>query len=390
MTWKMAAAGILGLVLGVGLMGCDKGGKDISSLSKEVRRGQDPVVAATVNGKPIFVDDVTVEAVVRGQIKLGDEIDPNSDEFYQILQDLIETRLLAQEAEARGLDKSADVKHRLEIARERILANVLNEHLRDTILTDAAVKRFYRENLKLLGRGQLVHARHILLPTKEAAIAAKLRLDRGEPFETVAYEVSTDRTTGGEGGDLGFKVPDNYPEALQDIMKTAPIGQIVGPIQSDLGWHLVRVEERRQQEPPSLESMRNQLEANLWFPEQRRVVERLRGAARIELFVDEQRRPGVAARPGMEAPAAAAGTETPAPTAPAPIPVNPQASAAEPAPATTPSLPLPLPLPRPLPLAPAKPASPPPAAKPAGPLQIKPNPDLPIPATTAKPGERET
>lgn len=301
MNWKTIAAGIIGLALGAGLVACDQGGKDVSSLSREVRRGQDPVVAATVNGKPIFVDDVTVEAVVRGQVKLGEEIDPASDEFYQILQDLIETRLLAQEAEARGLDKAPDVKHRLEIARERILANVLNEHLRDTILTDAAVKRFYRENLKLLGRGQLVHARHILLATKEAAIQAKLRLDRGEPFETVAYEVSIDRATGGEGGDLGFKVPDNYPEALQDIMKTAPIDQVVGPVQSDIGWHLVKVVERRQQEPPTLESMRAQLEANLWFPEQRRVVERLRSAARVELFVDEQRRPGVAARPGMAA-----------------------------------------------------------------------------------------
>jgi peptidyl-prolyl cis-trans isomerase C len=382
MKMKIAAVAILGLALGVGLMACDQGGQDVSTLSKEVRRGQDPVVAATVNGKPIFVDDVTVEAVVRGQLKLGEEIDPNSDEFYQILQDLIETRLLAQEAEARGLDKSSDVKHRLEIARERILANVLNEHLRDTILTDAAVKRFYRENLKLLGRGQLVHARHILLGTKEAAIAAKLRLDRGEPFETVAYEVSIDRTTGGEGGDLGFKVPDNYPEALQDIMKTAPIGQVVGPVQSDIGWHLVRVEERRQQEPPSLESMRSQLESNLWFPEQRRVVERLRNAARIELFVDDQRRPGVAARPGLDAPAEAGTGEPPAP---APAPVDPGSAAAEPAPAAGPQI-LPLPLPRPLAPAPAKP----PTAQPKpGPLPLKPAPEE-IPAPPPKPSERET
>ena len=381
MNMKIAAAAIVGLALGVGLMACDQGGQDVSTLSKEVRRGQDPVVAATVNGKPIFVDDVTVEAVVRGQLKLGEEIDPGGDEFYQILQDLIETRLLAQEAEARGLDKSSDVKHRLEIARERILANVLNEHLRDTILTDAAVKRFYRENLKLLGRGQLVHARHILLASKEAAIAAKLRLDRGEPFETVAYEVSIDRTTGGEGGDLGFKVPDNYPEALQDIMKTAAIGQVVGPVQSDIGWHLVRVEERRQQEPPSLESMRNQLESNLWFPEQRRVVERLRNAARIELFVDDQRRPGVAARPGLDAPAEAGAGE---PAAPAPSPADPGPAAAEPAPAG-PQI-LPLPLPRPLAPAPAKPPAA--QAKPS-PLPLKPAPDE-LPAPPPKPSERET
>lgn len=389
MKWKTIAAVIFGVALGAGLVACDQG-SNVSSLSREVRRGQDPVVAATVNGKPIFVDDVTVEAVVRGQVKLGEDIDPTSDEFYQILQDLIETRLLAQEAEARGLDKSPDVKHRLEIARERILANVLNEHLRDTILTDAAVKRFYRENLKLLGRGQLVHARHILLPTKEAAIQAKLRLDRGEPFETVAYEVSIDRTTGGEGGDLGFKVPDNYPEALQDIMKTAPIGQVVGPVQSDIGWHLVRVEERRQQEPPTLESMRSQLEANLWFPEQRRVVERLRSAARVELFVDEQRRPGVAARPGMEAPAAdgGGGDAGAAPAPSAPVDPAPDVSAAEPAPATPQTLPLPLP--RPLAPAPAKPGTAPGGTKPS-PLPLRPAPDEVAPsAVPAKPGERET
>src|SRR3972149_10683950 len=92
---------------------------------KAERRGgtlTEPTVAAMVNDKPIYVDDVLAEAVAQGVIKEGEDLDPASPAFYQITEDLIETRLFAIEAEARALAKEPDVRHRLDVARERILA----------------------------------------------------------------------------------------------------------------------------------------------------------------------------------------------------------------------------------------------------------------------------
>lgn len=265
----------------------------------------DPVVAATVNGKPIYVTDVLVEAARRGVIKPGQELDPTSDNFYQILQDLIELRLLAIEAEARDLDKSAEARHRLDQARTVVLAAILDEHLRSTLVSEQQLRRLYTEQARLLSDRELVHARHIQLATEEQARVARTRLDRGEPFETVAFEMSQDRVSGGEGGDLGFVQPDNYPQEFAAALRTVGIGEVAGPVRSESGWHIIRVEERRREEPPTFEALRPRLVQELYWSELRQLVERLRGDARIELFLEE-RAPGFAPAGEARAPADAA------------------------------------------------------------------------------------
>ena len=205
-----AAAAALGLALAAcGPTGQYPNGRPAAPLT-------DPVVAATVNGKPIYIDDVLAEAVARGAIKEGEDLPSSSPVFYQVMEDLIETRLMANEAEARGLDKNGDVRHRLDSARERILANVLNENIAATALRDSAIERMYREQVRLLKQGREVRARHILFDTKEAALAAKRRLDNGELFEALAYELSKDRASATDGGDLGYFLPEAMPDALRE------------------------------------------------------------------------------------------------------------------------------------------------------------------------------
>jgi peptidyl-prolyl cis-trans isomerase C len=387
-------AAVSALLLAALAAACNPAPKSGGVGSSEITKGADPVVAATVNGKPIYVDDVTVEATVRGLIKVGDELPPSSDVFYQVLQDLIETRLMANEAEARGLDKQPDVKHRLDVARERILANVLHENMRESVLNEKKIKDYYRDQMRIRGDGMTVRARHILLKTRESAAAAKVRLDRGEPFETVAYDSSIDRTTGGEGGDLGPRDPQSFPEPLQDAIKSAPIGQISGPIQTEAGWHLIRVDERKTADPPSLESMRRQLEANLLWPEQRRTVERLKSQARIELFIDEAS--PVPPRGAMTPPADSEPPRTDAMPPPADAPAVPMGPAGAAGGGVDPNRPgaaadiAPAPgaaaKPQPgKPLPPAAQAQPRPRPTPAPPPAAEP--ELPPPP---QPGERET
>lgn len=260
----------------------------------------DPIVAATVNGKPIYISDVEAEATVRGMIREGEELDATSDEFFQVLEDLVETRLFAMEAEKRQIDRNADVRHRLERARELILAGALNDQIRDTALDESAVERMYRDQVRLLRSGREVHLRQIVLGGKDAAAAAKRRLDAGEAFEALAYELSLDRTTATEGGDMGFLLPEGLPDGLREAAGATPVGQIAGPIQTSQGWHLIKIDERREEAPPSIESLRPRIEQWLMFEETRRIVEKLKSQARIERFMEEGR---VAAGPGGTAPA---------------------------------------------------------------------------------------
>lgn len=340
----------------------------------------DPVVAATVNGKPIYIDDVLAEAVARGAIKEGEDLPSTSPIFYQIMEDLIETRLMANEAEARGLDKNGDVRHRLDSARERILANVLNENIAATALRDSAIERMYREQVRLLKQGREVRARHILLDTREAALAAKRRLDDGALFEALAYELSRDRASATDGGDLGYFLPEAMPDGLREVCEETPVGQIGGPVKTDKGWHLVKIEERRDASPPSMEEMRPKIVQWLMFEEQRRVVDKLKGSARIARITEQPN--GITAKPSLPAPEAAPDAPPEAPPAPPPEATPPpQASAPAAPPARKPPSGVIAQAPRP---------APPPPITFAPPAAIDPAPVTPPVTPAPAPGDRET
>jgi peptidyl-prolyl cis-trans isomerase C len=306
-SWRPLASALAALLLVGALAAC--GDVLRRNADKGESPGAAPIVAATVNGKPIYISDVEAEATVRGLIREGEEFDATSDEFYQILEDLIETRLFAMEAETRQLDRNADVRHRLDRARELILAGALNDQIRNTALDEAAVERMYREQARLRRNGREVHLRHALFATKEAAQTAKRRLDSGaSTFAEIAYDQSIDRVSGAEGGDLGFRLPDDLPDTVREAAAATQVGQVAGPFQTTEGWNLLKVEERREEAPPSKESLRPRIEQWLMFEEQRRLVEKLKAQARIERIIEENT--GVAAGRETPAPAGAGRSRT--------------------------------------------------------------------------------
>lgn len=329
---------------GMGLAACGRKGGDHAAPSIS-----DPIVAATVNGKPIYVSDVQSEAVERGLIREGEELDEGSDQFYQILEDLIETRLFSMEAESRQLDRNADVRHRVERARELILAGALNDQIQQTAIDEDSIAKMYKEQIRVLRSSREVHLREMVFDSREAATAAKRRLDNGEAFEALAYQLSVDRRTAAEGGDMGWVIPEQLPEVLRSPASSTAVGQTNGPFQSDKGWMLLKVEDRREEAPPSLAALRPQIERWLMFEEQRKLVEQLKSKAKIERLVEQNKgfaTPGAAAaqdaageaRRGSDpevplGPGALAGSVEPAPVSPttpglAPAPASPLGDAA--------------------------------------------------------------
>jgi peptidyl-prolyl cis-trans isomerase C len=352
------------LAVGLVLSGCGLGrnsGSDGSGLT-------DPVVAATVNGRPIYIEDVRAHAVQRGILQEGEDLDANSDAFYFALEELIQFRLFAMEAEARGLDREPDIRRRLENARERVLAAAIYEEVDARATDQDAIERLYRENTARLGQGQEIHLRHIQFDTREAAEAAKRRLDQGERFEALAFEVSTDRGTAPDGGDLGFQAVNDLKQEIRELTDRVNVGQVAGPVLVENTWHLFRVEDRRERGVPSLETLRPRIVEWLRFQEISELQERLEGDARIERLretepgaepggevtapaddvpatptPDAEARPGSPEPPPFPFPMGPGGvygtppSETPATQAPAPAPVVAPPAAAPAAPPATPA-----------------------------------------------------
>lgn len=261
----------------------------------------DSAVAATVNGRPIYIEDVRAHAVARGWLQETEDLDANSDAFYLALEELIEIRLFSMEAEARGLDRQPDVRRQLENARERVLANAIYEEIDQRAVDPEAIERLYRENASRLGSGEEIHLRHIEFATREAAEAAKRRLEQGERFEAIAFEQNTD----GEGGDLGFAAVADLAPAVREAVADATVGALVGPVPLQNTWQIFRVEDRRAGGVPSLETLRPRIVDWLRYQAITQLNERLARDARIERL-----------RTPEETPEAGGDTSAPADAAP--------------------------------------------------------------------------
>lgn len=256
---------------------------------------------ARVAGETIWASDVKREAVAQGLIGEGEPLDVTSSLFRRVLEEVIDQKLLAREAERRGLDKSPMVQRRLQVTRDRILGDVLVEAVVNGTITDQAVERLYQEQVNLARDTDELRIRLILSRTREEAETVRGVLGTGAAFEAVAAESSIDEATRFSGGDLGYRTLDVLPEAFQNALRDQPAGSTVGPFQTEGGWAIVRIEDRRRETAPTLEQARPQIVRYLTYDGVRQLLEQLRGRAEVEILLDAE------SRTAIEEPASAPG-----------------------------------------------------------------------------------
>ncbi|MCG9917359.1 MAG: peptidylprolyl isomerase [Phenylobacterium sp.] len=314
--------GLAAVLTAVGLLlaACgDRGGDE-----RPPQPGDEAV--AKVDGKTVWASDVKREAVAQALIGEGEPLDISSDLFRRVLDEVIDQKLLAAEALSRNLDEDPVAQRRLAAARERILGDMLVETVVSDAVNENAIRSLYQEQLKLARQSEEIRARQILVATLEEGEAVKSLLATGASFEALAMERSTDAATRFNGGDLGYFTTDVMPEAYEGALKDAKAGQIVGPFEVEGGFAVVRIEDRRLEEPITLEAARPQIIRFLTYDQVRDLLEKLRGRAKVETLIAAAEdvpgapvEPADAAPPAKPAPAAKA---APAPKAPAAKPAE--------------------------------------------------------------------
>ncbi len=303
----------LGFVLVLTLAACGRGGGDDRAPEPGDR------AVAKVQDQTIWASDVKREAVAQGLVGEGEPLDVTSDLFRRVLDEVIDQKLLAREAERRGLDNSALAQRRLEATRERILGDMLVENVVNGAISDQAVQTLYQEQLRLARTSEEIRVRLILSRTKPEADAVMGILGQGAAFEAVAQERSIDEATRFSGGDLGYSTADVMPQAYANALRDAAAGSTVGPFQTEGGWAVLRVEDRRRESPPTLDQARPQIVRYLTYEGVRQLLEELRGKAKVDVLL--------AAESGAPQEPASAARVTPSPTPTAPTTVAPAASA---------------------------------------------------------------
>jgi peptidyl-prolyl cis-trans isomerase C len=288
------AAAWLAIVLGAAIGGCVRPDPAAQAVAGDV-------AVARIDGRPIMRSEVTREAVAQGLLGEGETLDPSSELFQRVLDEVVDQKLLAAEAVRRGLDRQPAAQRRVAAARERILGDMVVEGAVSRAVNDKAVQALYQEQLKIGHPGEEFRARQIVVMGEADAETLRKQLGAGADFAALAAAHSIDAQTRSGGGDLGYFTADAMPPAYGEALKTARKGQVIGPFKSETGWVLLKVEDRRRQAPPTLEASRAQIVRFLTYAQVGDLLKSLRDKQRVELLTppaSPQTTPGAA--PGGE------------------------------------------------------------------------------------------
>ncbi len=188
----------------------------------------------------------------------------------QVVNNLLVRRMLATEAERDRLSEDPSVSAVLRLARDRVLsdarlATLDKQNEPSEAALDAYAKEIYNAKRDQFIQPAQTRARHILLANNgpEALTRAKelvQQLRNGASFEEMAKQQSTDTTSAAKGGDLGFIGPGQMVRPFEDAVRAlvAP-GDISEPVESQFGYHIIKLEERRAPSPAPFEEIRPKL-----------------------------------------------------------------------------------------------------------------------------------
>jgi len=178
---------------------------------------------------------------------------------------LIDMKVMAKAAKAAGMADVDLFKRRLQYLEERALRRDYFTQKVAASVTEESVKAAYDQFVKDFKPVEEVHARHILVATEDEAKAVKAELDGGKPFEVLAMEKTTDPSGKQNGGDLGFFSKGMMVPEFEAVAFTLEPGKISDPVQSQFGWHIIKVEEKRMSAPPPIEQVQQQLGQQVMF-----------------------------------------------------------------------------------------------------------------------------
>ncbi len=252
----------------------------------------DPLVAK-VNGVEIHQSDLNMAEEDLGRdLPVTDEAGKR-DYLIKYVSDLM---LVAQDAEARKIADTSEFKQHMAFLRNKALMEIVLGQEGRSALSEEALHKIYDDVVKNAASEEEVRARHILFrvadPNDQAASKAAEdkvkavieRLKSGEDFAKLATELTEDPSGKADGGDLGYFTREQMVPEFSEAAFGMDKGQISGPVKTQFGWHVIKVEDKRKHEPPPFDKVRAEIEEYAVRKAQTDLVKRLRAAAKIERF----------------------------------------------------------------------------------------------------------
>jgi peptidyl-prolyl cis-trans isomerase C len=246
-------------------------------LSPAFAFAQAPV--AKVNG--VTISQAKLDAIIKARAA-GKQ--PDTPEIRAAIRDtLINQEVVAQEAVKRGIDKHPDVAAQLELQRQETLVNAfVQEYVRTNPITDDVMRKEY-ERIRPTIPAKEYKARHILVDKEDEAKDAIAQIRKGGNFEKIAAEKSKDTGSKGRGGDLDWGPAGRYVKPFGDALAKLKKGQMTdAPVQSEFGWHVIRLDDERATKVPTYEEAKPQIQQMMQNQQVQKMLGDLRAKAKIE------------------------------------------------------------------------------------------------------------
>ena len=243
-------------------------------------KSQEDKVLVIINGHEIRTSEVELAAE---DIALQLSELPAKLRFPFLIEYLVERHLLAQAAVKGGIAETPEYKRRLAFYQAKALRDAYFDQTIKPTITDDEVKAAYDREASKIQVSERVRARHILVATEKEAQDVLARVQKGEKFDEVAKKISLDGSKD-YGGDLGYFSEEEMVPEFSKAAFALQVGQVSEPIKTDYGWHIIKVEDRKQGGPQPFEQVKNGIRAVLTRKKVQDIVVQLREAAKIEVL----------------------------------------------------------------------------------------------------------
>jgi peptidyl-prolyl cis-trans isomerase C len=235
-------------------------------------------VIATVNGTEITLGHVIV---LRDRLPEQYQNLPDDVLMSGLVDQLVDQELLAEAQSASPETDPLQVKLSVDNERRGALAGLAATAAVADAVDDAKVKAAYDKQVDEFEPQPQFSAAHILVDSEEKAKALKAEIDGGKDFAEVAKANSSDGSAA-NGGDLGwFGMGQMVPE-FETAVVAMQVGQVSEPVKSQFGWHLIKLNDKRETAPPTLDEARPEIEGGLRQAALEARLAALRAAAKIE------------------------------------------------------------------------------------------------------------
>lgn len=246
--------------------------------------GHDPSlngkVLARVNEESLTTPMLDVHLVYRSG---GQPEKVSAEDRETLLLELVEMELIAQDAARQGLGESPRVRARIENTRRAILAQARIAEIRGQAIDEDTLRSLYEQQYADAPLREY-RARHILVDTAEEARSLIEQLESGSDFAELARQHSRG-SSASRGGDLGWFRTDQVAASFaRHATRLEPGDYTREPVQTEMGWHVIRMEDHRETDPPPFQEVRDRLRSRIVKSRIESYVTKLRNESDVTLF----------------------------------------------------------------------------------------------------------